>query len=92
VFKTQNDTLLWISNVELIISFFTCMKANKIIYFKNKLISPNFFNCGFSSCFDWNNNILSNSFFVEFFFQKQIQNNFPKLPQLLTIWKNDYDF
>lgn len=43
LFKTQNDTPIWIINVELIISFFTCMKANKFNYLKNTLVSPNGF-------------------------------------------------
>ncbi len=41
--KQKMIPLLWIINVELIISFFTCMKSNKINHLKNTLVSPNGF-------------------------------------------------
>ncbi len=41
--KQKMIPLLWLINVELTISFFTCMKANKINYLKNTSLSPNGF-------------------------------------------------
>jgi hypothetical protein len=68
------------------------MKAYKINHLKNKLISPNgFLRVNF---LHFVIEIFFHKFlsFLFFFFKKQIQNNFKKLPQLLRIWKDDCDF